>query len=146
MRYKFYQIVIPLLILCQHNQVIATLVRLPLLLIHGSAGHIHFTAYNRLEQLAFRFCHLGTTIGNLRFLVFTLYLTAFNTGNPFLEVLYLPLWPAVLLVDIVGELLDTEHISMVGHGNAFHTILHGLVNQPADTCLTIQKRVLGMDM
>ena len=30
---------------------------------------------------------------------------------------------------------------MEGYGNAFHTILHGLVNQPTDTCLTIQKRV-----
>ncbi len=74
---------IPFLILGQHNQVIATLVRLPFFLIHGSAGHIHFTAYNRLEQFAFRFAYLGTTIGNLRLLVFTLYLTAFNTGQSF---------------------------------------------------------------
>lgn len=89
---------------------------------------------------------LGTAIGYFGFLVFALQLTAFYRGYFFLEVLNFALGSAVLFVDIIGKFLDTEHITVVGNGNSLHAVFHGLVYQLTDAGLTIEQRILGMDV
>ena len=35
---------------------------------------------------------------------------------------------------------------MIGHGYTLHPILHGFINQTSYASLTIQQRILSMDM
>ena len=64
-------------------------------------------------------------------------------GDALLQVFDFPSGAAVLLVDVVVEFFDAEHVAMVGHGNAFHAVLHGFVHQAADAGLAVQQGVLG---
>ena len=144
--YQFYQIMISFLILSQHNQVPTALVGLTFFLIHGAACYIHLTTDYRLEQLIFRFRKLRTTISKFRVFVFASYLTTFNTGYPLFEIFNLSLWPTILLVNVICELFNAEHITVVSHGYPFHSILHSLVHQRAYAGLTIEEGVLGMNV
>ena len=137
--HQLYKIMITFFILRQYNQVITALVGLTLFLVHRAACHIHLTTDNGLEQFIFGFRYFCSASRYLRFLILTFYLTALYAGNPFFQVFYLPSRTAVLLIDIVGEFLDTEHITMIGNGYTFHTILHRLVYQPAYAGLTVKK-------
>ena len=134
------------LILSQHNQVPTALVGFTFFLIHGAARHIHLTTDYRLEQFIFRLRKLCATISKFRVFVFASYLTTFNTGYPFFEVLNLSFRPAILFINVISELLNAEHIAVVSHGYPFHSILHSLVHQRAYAGLTIEKGVLGMNV
>ena len=144
--HQFYQIVISLLIFGQHHQVPSALVRLSLLLVHRTPGHIHLTSHNRLEQSAFRLGDSSPASRQFGLLVFAGNLTALDASHPFLQILHLPFRAAVLLVDVIGEFLNGKHISMVGHSNTLHTVFHGLVDQTGDAGLPIEQRILGMDV
>ncbi len=133
-------------VLSQYNQVITALVWLSFFQIHCAARHIHFTTDDGFEKFVFRFHYLGFASGNLRFFVLTLYGTGFNSRYPLFQVLDFTFRTAILLIDVVRKFLDTEHISMIGHGNTLHSILHRLIDQTSHACLTIQERILGMDM
>ena len=61
-----------------------------------------------------------------------------------LNLLYLSLACAVLLLDVVEELLNTKHITVVSKRNTRHTICNGLVDKLWNACLTIEQRVLAM--
>ena len=74
------------------------------------------------------------------------YLTALYACNTLLQVFYFPFRTTVLFVNIVGELFDAKHVAMVGYGNPLHSILHRFVHQAAHAGLTIEKRILGMDV
>ena len=52
----------------------------------------------------------------------------------------------VLLAGIVPKLLYTEHIAVVGHSQTSLTVCNGLIDKPFDACLTIQYRVLAMNV
>ena len=52
---------------------------------------------------------------------------------------------APLLVElgyIVVQLLDAEHVAVVGQRHAAHAVGNGLVNERLDGCLPVQDRVL----
>ena len=49
-------------------------------------------------------------------------------------------------LDVVGELLDAEHIAVVGDGDARHSVGYSLVNQVFDGRLTVEKGVLCVDV
>ena len=46
--------------------------------------------------------------------------------------------------NIVVELLDAEHVTMVSDGHTLHTIGNSLVNQSLDARLAIQYRIICM--
>ena len=52
----------------------------------------------------------------------------------------------VLLLDIVIELLDTEHITVIGQSDAGHTVGHSLIDQTSYTRLTVKDRVLRVNV
>ena len=52
----------------------------------------------------------------------------------------------VLLGDLVEELLYTEHITVIGNSNGVHAVFLCLVNQCIDRGLSVQQRVLGVDV
>ena len=145
-RNQFYQVMIPLLVFGEHNQVIPALVRLSLLFIHCTASHIHLTAYDRLEQSPFRIHYFSFTVSNLGIFIRTLHFTGFNSCNPLLQVLYFSFRTSIFLINIVRKLFNGEHVSMVRNGNTFHPVFHSLIDQCTDTGLTIQKRILRMDV
>ena len=137
---------ITFLVLCQYDQVITALVGFSLFQIHRAARHIHFTTDDGFEEFVFRFYYPGFASGNLRFFIFTFYRTGFDSCYPLLQVFDFTFRAAILFIDIVRKFLDTEHISMIGHSNTLHSILHCFIDQTSDACLTIQERILGMDM
>ena len=51
---------------------------------------------------------------------------------------------AVLLVAHIEELLDAEHVAVVGHGHAFHAVADGLVHQLLDAGLSVKNRIIGV--
>ena len=144
--HQLYKVVIPLFVLSQHNQVITALIGFAFFLVHRAARHIHLAADNGLEQLILGLRYFLLASRYLRFLVFTCYLTALYACNTLLQVFYFPFRTTVLFVNIVGELFDAKHVAMVGYGNPLHSILHRFVHQAAHAGLTIEKRILGMDV
>ena len=144
--YQLYQVVITFLILCQHNQVPAALVGFTFLFVHSAACHIHLATDYRFEQLIFSFRNLSAAVGKFRFLIFASYLAALDTGNPLLEILNISFRSAILLIDVIGKLLDAEHITVISYGNTLHSILHRLVNQRTYTGLTVEEGILGMNV
>ena len=52
----------------------------------------------------------------------------------------------VLLLDVVVKLLDTEHIAVVGNGDAGLAVAHGLVHQPGDGGLSVEDRILRVNV
>ena len=145
-RHQFDEVVVPLLILSQHHQVISALVRFTLTMSHRATGHVHLTTDDGLEDACLGLSHLRAALGNGGLRVISGFLPALQGSNPFLQVFDFPLGATVLLVDVVGELLDAKHISMVGHGNATHAILHGLIDQSGHAGLAIKQGVLSMYM
>ena len=137
---------ITFLILGKYNQVITALVRLPFFQVHRTAGDVHLTTDNRFKELVLRLHDLRLAGSYLRLLILTLHCAGFNPCNPLLQILDFPFRTAILLIDIVRKFLDAEHISMIGHGNTLHPIFHGFIYQTGDTCLTIQKRILRMNV
>ena len=146
LRHQFNQVMITLQILGQHHQVIPALVRLTFLILQTATGYIHFTTENWFEQLLFRSLQLFLASCNLRFGVFRLFLTTFQSGNFLLQILNLPIRTPVLLVDIVEELLDAEHISVVGHCDSSHAVGHSFVYQPGNRSLSVKNRILRMNV
>ena len=73
-------------------------------------------------------------------------LAALQGSNALLQVLDFSVRPPVLLVDIVEELLDAEHVAMIGHRNTPHAVGHRLVYQPGNGSLSVQYGILGMDV
>ena len=114
--------------------------------IHCAAGNIHFAPNNRFEQFVFRLHYLCFTSCNLRLFIFTLYGAGFNSHQPFFQVLDFTFRTTILLIDVVRKFLNTEHISMIGHGNTLHSILHCFIDQTSDASLTVQKGILRMDV
>ena len=52
----------------------------------------------------------------------------------------------VLLLDVVIKLFDTEHIAVVGNGDAGLAVAHGLVHQPGDGGLSVEDRILRVNV
>ena len=141
-RNQFNQIMISLFIFCQYNQVTARIF-FRLTVRHQFIGHIHFTAKNWNENLlfgSFQFCfsrsyrRLVNRFGWLQFF------------DLFLEIFYQLVRIPVLFLHIVKELLDTEHITMVGQGKPRHAVSYSLINQRFNGSLSVKYRILGVNM
>ena len=130
---------IPLLILCQYDQVPSALVGLSLFLVHSAVRHIHLATNDGFEQFVFGFRQLDTAVRQFSFLIFASNPTTFYACNPFFKLFDFPFRTAVLLVDVIGKFFNAEHITVVGHGYSLHSVLHCLVNQSTNACLTIKK-------
>ena len=144
--HQLYQIVISFFILCQHHQVITALVRLTVTIEHPSTGHIHFTTEDRLEQLLLGSLQLLLASFQFSHRVFAFHLPLFQSGDFLLQVLYLAIGLAVLLIDIVEKFLNAEHVAMIGHGDSLHTVGHRLIHQTGDRSLSVENRILSMYM
>ena len=70
----------------------------------------------------------------------------FERGERLLQILDAVVLLVILLLNVVEELLDAEHIAVVGHGDAGLSVGHRLVNQLGNTGLTVEYRILGMDV
>ena len=104
------KVLVALVVLCQHNQVVTTLVALVFHLVGlRAARHVHLASEYGLKLGLALLTQLG-----------------------------------VLLVAVVEELLDAEHIAVVGHGHASHAVGYGLVNQPLDAGLAVEDAVVCM--
>ena len=137
---------ITLFIFCQHNKMPTALVLFTFPFVHRTMSHVHLASDDRLEQFSFGFFYLRPAFRQFFLLVLALYLTAFYTGYALLQVFYLALGAIVFLIDIVGEFLDAEHVSMVGHRDPLHSVFHGFIHQLTDAGLTIKQRILGVYM
>ena len=136
---------VPLLVLGKHHQVIVSTVGLlTLLLMKAARSHIHLTSDDGFESLCLQLLHLGLALGHGSSRVFALLLTTLDGLDALFQVLYLAIDAAILLVGVVDKLLDTHHVSVVGDGNAAHTVGHSLVHQFGDTRLSVKDTVLCM--
>ena len=144
--YQLYQVVITFFILRQDHQVITALVGLSISIEHASTSHIHFTSEDRLEQFLFGSLQLFPACFQLCHRIFTFYLSLLQTGNFLLQILYFTIGLTIFLIDIVKELLNPEHIAMIGYGNTLHTVGYRLIHQTRDRSLAVENRILGMNM
>ena len=146
MRHQLDKVVVAFLIFSQHHQVIAALVGFTFFLVHRTTCYVHLTTDNRFKDTSFRRCDFLPAICQCGFLVLAFLLTTLDVGHLLLQVLDFSLRTTVLLINVVGEFFDAEHVTMVSHRDASHTVLHSLVHQAADTGLAIQQRILSMYM
>ena len=145
-RYQLDEVVVSLLIFCQYYQVVSALVFFAVFVEQPAACHVHLATDDGLEQF---FLQLRQPVPAVRQFglcvsvpLFTGLGSTFQGGDAFLQVLYLAVCPAVLLVYVVEELLDAEHISMVSDGHSAHSVGHSLVNKALDAGLSVQYRVV----
>ena len=130
-------------VLGQQDQVVAALVGLALLVLQAAACHVDLAADDRLEghlaaqvvNLSLAGCDLGLGIGRL-------FRSVAQGGKTLLALGGLVLVLALDLLDVVVELLDSEHVAVVGDGDARLPVGHGLVHQTLDAGLTVEDRVL----
>ncbi len=125
-RHDFHQVVVALEVLGQQYEVTA-LVALVATVDQGVVGHIHLTSEYRLEYLFLQGRRLGAfAVGGLAVAPLV------GLVGGFEEVFDGPFGLAVFLGHVVEELLDAEHVAMVGQGDAGHTVGHRLVYQGVD--------------
>ena len=95
--------------------------------------HIHLTAKNWLEDFGLELFGLGLAcLGLLRV---SLFLSLFGSLE---SILYRTLSLGVFLGYIVVELLDAEHVAMIGYGEGRHTVGHGLVDKSLHWRLSVK--------
>ena len=132
-------------VLGQQDQVVTALVGLPLLVVERAAGDVDLAADDGLEghfpaeffQLLFAAGDFGLgVVGGLG--------TVAQGGDAGLACGGLLLEFPFDLLDVVVELLDSEHIAVVGYGNAGLAVGNGLVDEFGDAGLTVENRVLRM--
>ena len=108
--YQFDQVLVALVVLGQHDEVVAALVLLAAAKrLRAVARHIHLAAEDGLEGLQ------------------SFLLAAF-----------------VHVVHNVVELLDAEHVSVVGDGHAAHAVADGFVHEVLDFRLSVEYRIVRM--
>lgn len=137
------QVVVSLEVLGQQDQVVAALVGLALLVLQAAARHVDLTADDRLEgHLAAQVIHLSLAGRDLGLGIGCLFRSVAQGGKTLLALGGLVLVLALDLLDVVVELLDSEHVAVVGDGDARLPVGHGLVHQTLDAGLTVEDRVL----
>ena len=151
---------VALFVLGQHYEVPAGLVdALRLEFFVAAAGHIHFATEDGLEighgPLA---RNLSLAVGDELFgrlprvRIFPLLVrhrrigTVLQRGEFFLRLLQRTLGLPRHFLGIVEEFLDAHHVAMVGHCHSAHAVAHSLVYELRDGCLTVENRVLCMNM
>ena len=156
MAHELDKVVITCLVLRQEDEVPSAAVDLTFFQAHTTACTVHFASEYRFE------IQFGRSLGNsllcffqqLLFWLIVIFVIAvaveafqcasLDVVNEFLRVLHHPTMLAVDLVAIVEELLDAEHVAVIGHSHALHAVLYGLVNEFRDTRLSVEYRILGM--
>ena len=139
------EVVVSLEVLGQQDQVVAALVGLALLVVEPAARHVDLAADDGLEgQLAAALLELFFALGDLRGGIGTGLRAVAQGGDAGLRLGGLVLAFALDFLDVVVELLDTEHVAVVRHGDAGLAVGHGFVHEPLDAGLSVEDRILRM--
>ena len=105
-----------------------------------ATGAIDFAAEDGLEErLGFGRLELLPQFAQLGFVLCTTLLLLLKSLDLLLEVLALAKQGAVLLIDVVKELLDAEHSTVVREGNAWHAVGHSFVDKAFDRGLAVKE-------
>ena len=166
-RHQLDEVVIPLQILGQHNQVItaiidgtladgdavhlvdhgtAHLARSGLLVGEPTAGHIHLATQDGFEYLGFEVGYLLAQRGQLGLLVVDRFVALLDGIDAFLYLFDVILHRTVFLLHQIEKLFYPEHVAVVGQGQALHAVFHGLVDQRRYGSLSVENRVLGVNV
>ena len=124
---------------------ITALIGFALLVLQAAAGDVDLASDDGFEcRLAPQVGQFGLATGDFRRRIFGRLRTVaqrsqtrFGFGR-LRDVLSLDLF------DVVIELLDAEHVAVIGYGYARLSVPHGLVHQFLNTGLTVENRVLRM--
>ena len=138
------QIVIPPQRLGKHNQVPAAQVVFRIFLLPSFAGAVAFAADDGFEERRLRLGNEFRQFRQPRLLLGTPFRLRLQLLQFLPEVFDSSLHLAVLLIHLVEEFLDAEHIPVVGNGDGAHPVLRRLVEQRVDGCLPVEQRVLRM--
>ena len=140
------EIVVSLCILGQKYEVISALVRLALLELQAAARYVDLATDDGLEVLlrkgivfGLQSCHGSLLLGRGTARLVDLRLQG---GDLLLGGLDLVTAGAVLLLDVVVELLYAEHVAVVGDGDAAHAVGNGLVHKALYAGLSIKNGIL----
>ncbi len=140
LRHNLHQVVIPLGILGQQDEVTANVVLVGVGM-HVFVGNIYLAAKDGLENLtflglniAFKFCYGLVTCIFFAFFFLELFLQFLNSLG----------YSRVLAVYVVVQLLDAKHVAMVGQRHSFHPVGNSLVDHAFHRCLAVKNRVLRM--
>ena len=166
-RHQLDQVVIPFQVLGQDHQVVTALVDRTAahrdaahLVDHGTphlagcsllvgepaAGHIHFAAENGFEDFCFEAGYLLTQGLQLGLLVGHLLGAALNGFDALLRFFDIVLHRTVFLLHQIEKLLYPEHVAMVGQRQPLHAVFHGLVDQSRNRGLSVENRILGVNV
>ena len=109
----------------------------------ATTRHIDLATNNSLEvllgyaiKLRLHLRQFGSLFSGRLLEAFNLLLQSLNLR---LQILDLILAGTILLLDIVPELLDGKHITVVGDGYTTHTVGNSLIHQTRNTRLTIKQ-------
>ncbi len=159
-RNELHEVVVPLLVLCQHDEVPTGLVCLFLFeRLVAATRHVHLAAEDGLEighgtllaerGLAFGNEFVGgfALVGVLAVLAGLGFIRAVAQGLQLcLGILYDALGLARHLAGIVEEVLDAHHVAVVGDGHAAHSVLDGFVDELGHGGLAVEDGVLGVNV
>ena len=156
---QFNQIVVTFLILGQYHQMPTRLVFTAFPMRHTAPGYIHFTTENRFEtqcaasqfhffitcreQLLLTFSHVRHFLFFLRVWLIT---SVCNGCTVCLQLFQVVFGRALDVIHIIEVLLYTHHIAMIGNGHAAHAVLDSLVHQALHAALSVEYRILCMNV
>ena len=141
----FDKVVVTLEIFGQQDEVVAALVGLALLVLQPATGDVDFAADDRLEcGLAAEFGEFLFGGGDFGIRIGARLLAAAQCRDAPFAIGGLVLAFAFGLLYVIIELLDSEHIAVIRHGDSRHAVGHGLVHQMRDAGLSVENRILGV--
>ena len=137
---------VSLCVLGQKYEVVSALVRLALLELQAAARYVDLTSDDSLEVLLRQGIVFGLQSRHGSFLLSRgtarLVDLRLQGGDLLLGGLDLVTAGAVLLLDVVVELLYAEHVAVVGDGDAAHAVGNGLVYKALYAGLSIKNGIL----
>ena len=146
LRHQLDEVVVSLQVFGQHHQVITALVLFTVLQFQTAPCHVHLAPDDGFEQTFPGRLQLLPASGQFRFRILCFGFAALQGGYLLLQVLDFAVRPPVLLVHVVEEFLDAEHVAMVGHGYSAHPVGYGLIHQTGNGSLSVQNGILCMYM
>ena len=135
-RHEFYQVMVALVVFCEHNEVVTAHVLFAVHVGLRVACDVHLAPEYWLEC---EYCLLrlhvffdgGSFLGRC-------------VGEFFLAFGELAFCLALYFVHVVEEFLYPHHVAMVGNGHSAHAVLQGLVHEFRNACLAVEDGVLGV--
>ncbi len=140
-RNYFDQVFVSFQIFCQNDEMPAARINFIVLRKAIASCNITFTSDDGLEEFLLGFGELLLKLkGEVCIFLFVgFFKFAF-------QIFYFGLNGCIFFRYIIDKFLDAVHGSVVGQRNGFHAIFHGFVHQSLDACLTIEKRILRVNV